>query len=105
MTLAADPNIHPGDRPLAESMTDTILSLLIAAPAGVTNAELSVVCSRYGARLHDLRSAGYRIVTTRDGACRYRYRLTLPTGPWVAADSDDAYLESRPTDDNAETKE
>ena len=38
---------------------------LLKSKGRATNAELNRICFRYGARIHDLRSDGYIIVTNR----------------------------------------
>lgn len=58
-----------------ESQTTRILRLLRSKPA-VTNKELNRICFRYSARLGELRSEGYIIVTNhvKDGLFEYVYR-------------------------------
>lgn len=49
-----------------ETQTARILRIL-KEEGRVTNAELNRICFRYGARLHELRKEGHKIVTSRIG--------------------------------------
>jgi len=49
-----------------ETQTARILRVL-KEEGQVTNAELNRICFRYGARLHELRREGHKIVTSRIG--------------------------------------
>lgn len=49
-----------------------ILAMLLKGPA--TNRQLSRVAPRFGARVHELREAGWDIYSSRDGA-KYYYTL------------------------------
>ena len=42
---------------------------------GITNAELNIICFRYGARIFELRSEGWRIDTMCEGVGAFRYVL------------------------------
>ena len=67
---------HP-DRAKGLSQNARILALLAAAgPAGVPNGVLGrTIGFRYGARLKNLRDAGWEIVSVRDEGARWRYVL------------------------------
>lgn len=72
-TYPQDLQIHPGDRPRVKRSTTKILAMLRRRPR--TNAELATISSRYGARIHDIRRAGYIIESTRIGGSRWLYTL------------------------------
>jgi hypothetical protein len=44
-------------------------------PTGASNRELNSLCFRYGARIWELRRAGYDVVTIRDGNGLFRFVL------------------------------
>ena len=55
---------------------ERILSLLRSrGSAGATNGELNAICFRYGARIFELRKAGYVIETLRQGETEFRFAL------------------------------
>lgn len=58
-----------------ETQTSRILKLL-QKQGYATNAQLNLICFRYGARLHELRKEGHVIVTQHihDGLFRFVYR-------------------------------
>jgi hypothetical protein len=49
--------------------------LRMRGPKGVLNTELTELCMRYAARLHELRKAGYDIRTERLDESRFRFVL------------------------------
>ncbi len=57
------------------SQTARILNLL-KAEGTVTNHDLNKVCFRYGARIHELRKEGHRIVTShvKEGLYAFTYK-------------------------------
>lgn len=64
------------DREKHRSQLDRILTLLRErGAAGATNVELNAICFRYGARLWELRKAGYNIRTESLGDGLYRFTL------------------------------
>lgn len=70
-----DPNVNPIDAPRLSRQAETILGLLRDGPK--LNTELAAVSHRFGGRIHDLRRAGFKIVTVplADGTGRVTYRL------------------------------
>ena len=58
------------------SQTARILKLLQKRKTGVLNTELNEVCFRYGARIHDLRSEGWVIVSQPESRSLWRFTLT-----------------------------
>lgn len=55
-----------------ETQTKKILGLLKTKKT-VTNYELNQICFRYAARIHDLRSEGYRIVSNHVGGSLWTF--------------------------------
>ena len=55
---------------------ERILYLLRSrGPVGATNVELNAICFRYGARIFELRKAGFDIKTRREGETEFRFVL------------------------------
>lgn len=54
---------------------DRILAVLKKRKRGVLNTELNALCYRYGARIWELRTAGFPILTERVEQGVYRYIL------------------------------
>lgn len=73
-----DPNLPAEERPRLSKQAAQILAMLQERPR--TNVELARVGIRYSARLHDLKRAGYPIMTTplRDGKGGHLYSLITP---------------------------
>jgi helix-turn-helix protein len=58
------------------SQRERILSLLRSrGSSGATNLELNAICFRYGARIFELRKAGFDIKTRREGETEFRFVL------------------------------
>lgn len=71
----ADPHIDPIDKRRVSRQAMAILSRLREGPA--TNGELLQIAARYGARIHELRKAGYQIpdpVRVSGGTFRYELK-------------------------------
>lgn len=73
----ADPMIDPADKVRVTKAAHRILEMLREGPK--TNVEMATVTPRYGARIHDLRKAGYQIVKARvpGGHGVFQYRLIV----------------------------
>lgn len=72
--LPQDLNLRrPADRRLAKNASAEILRMLRQGPC--SNRQLSRVTSRYGARIHDLRRAGYNIRSRQIGSHLWVYQL------------------------------
>lgn len=71
-----DPHVAAVDRPRLSHQCLLVLERLRRGVA--TNRELAGICLRTGARLYDLRKAGYSITTSqmKDGSGVVFYRLT-----------------------------
>ena len=54
--------------------------LRMRGPQGVLNTQLTELCMRFGARIHELRKAGYDIRTERIDESRFRFVLVGDTG-------------------------
>ncbi len=52
-----DPNVEDEERPRLAAKCSDVLERLQQGPA--TGRQLEKICNRYGARLHDLKNAGY----------------------------------------------
>lgn len=59
----------------ASAKTKVLNALMAAGPTGVLNTYLNVICYRYGARIHELREAGWAIERESAGPGVYRYTL------------------------------
>jgi hypothetical protein len=68
-----DPNVEPQDVPRLSRQSKKILERLMWGPA--TNSDLGLIAQRFGARIHDLRKAGYRIKKTPIGDGLVKYEL------------------------------
>lgn len=65
--------------PKRDGQRERILVWLhMRGPQGVLNTELTELCMRYGARIHELRQAGYDIRTERIDESRFRFVLVEP---------------------------
>lgn len=71
--LPVDPNAHPADRPRLRGLNAKVLERLREGAA--TNFELNKICLRYGARIHDLRQAGFQIGSERVEAGQWKFWL------------------------------
>jgi hypothetical protein len=71
--LPVDPSIDRRDIGAAAHLNLAILERLRLGPA--TGGDLAAICSRYGARIHDLREAGHVINKERAGRMSWRYSL------------------------------
>ena len=62
-----------------DNQRDKILTWLrMRGERGVLNTELTELCMRFGARIHELRKAGYAIKTIKLDESRYRFVLADP---------------------------
>lgn len=70
-----DPHLADADVPRVTGQAARILEMLRERPR--TNMELAAITPRYGARIFDIRKAGYRIETveSRDGTGVVWYRI------------------------------
>jgi hypothetical protein len=68
-----DPNSHPDDEERLSRQALAILERLRIGPA--TNMELATITHRFGARLHDLRHAGFDYESARGAGGIFTYRL------------------------------
>ncbi len=62
---------------MTAGMTQTARILrLLKSKRSVTNRELNRICFRYGARIHELRQEGHKIVSVhvKDGLWRFVYK-------------------------------
>jgi hypothetical protein len=75
MTFAGNPNEQ---RRRASSRVLILDALVTAGPTGRTNGELNDISFRYGARLLELRQAGYDIESIFVGAGQWRFVLHVP---------------------------
>ena len=75
MIPTTDPNLWDIDIPRLSRQSEEVLSAL--RTGAKTNMELAAISHRFGARICDLRKAGYTIATIplRDGTGRVTYRL------------------------------
>lgn len=75
MIPTTDPNLWDIDIPRLSRQSEEVLSAL--RTGAKTNMELAAISHRFGARICDLRKAGYNIATIplRDGTGRVTYRL------------------------------
>jgi hypothetical protein len=72
------PNTPPSKSP---AQRERILSPLRSCGlAGATNLELNASCFRYGARIFELRKAGFDIKTFREGETQFRFVLVGEPG-------------------------
>jgi hypothetical protein len=60
-----DPHVEPADKPRLTRQCYSVLERLRRGP--VSNVQLLLIAIRYSARIHDLRSAGYKIETEKRG--------------------------------------
>jgi hypothetical protein len=70
---ATDPNVHPEDKPRINRLCRVVLERLQTGPA--YSHELATISHRFGARISDLREAGYDIATQRLPGGVYLYSL------------------------------
>lgn len=68
-----NPTVPAGDEVRLGKQHYAILAMLRAGPA--TNVELATIGQRFGARLLELKQAGYAIVKAQEGPGLYRYTL------------------------------
>lgn len=68
-----DPNVDDRDKPRLSKQCAMILEALRHAEQ--TNWELMMIATRYGARIHDLRRAGYDIRVQLRGGGTFVYSL------------------------------
>ncbi len=70
---------HPsrsGPTSRSPNQREKIVNLLRErGPTGASNRELNSLCFRYGARIWELRRAGYDVVTLREGNGAFRFVL------------------------------
>ena len=76
--LWTNPTVPTCDLPRVKTQAWTILEALRSGPK--LNTELAAITHRFGARVHELRRMGWRIVTVplSDGTGRVTYRLVVP---------------------------
>ena len=97
MIPTTDPNLWDIDIPRLSHHSTLVLSALRTGPK--SNMELAAISHRFGARICDLRKAGYNIVTIplRDGSGRVTYRLLPGRGGSAKASEPCGCPESAPT--------
>lgn len=76
---AVDPSLNRADEPRVSGQNLEVYEAL-KSRGTLSNMDLAQITPRYGARIHDLRRAGVRIVTTplHDGSGVVTYRLVSP---------------------------
>lgn len=73
--LPQDIEMPLDERRGAKAASAEILEMLKTRPR--SNTELARITKRYGARIHDLRQAGFNIKTHHDGRHKYIYELKI----------------------------